>query len=232
MKHLIRASVMTLAVAVSVSAQTPDAAGSWNVRVNAPDGPHDATLTLTKSGEALTGTIKGADGEYKVEGTQKGADVSLSFTYKGNDGPVPITLKGTIAGDGVSGPATLGDSAGDWTGKRPGAASASAASTATSSALDVTGAWAFEVTTPNGSGTPTVTFTQAGEKLTGTYAGQFGEAPIEGTLKNGQISFGIDLTIQDMKLHITYAGTVTKDGMKGTASFGDFGEGAFTAHRK
>jgi hypothetical protein len=221
MKHQIRASVMTLAVAVSVSAQTPDAAGSWNVRVNAPDGPHDATLTLTKSGEALTGTIKGADGEYKVEGTQKGMDVSLSFTYKGNDGPVPITLKGTIAGDAVSGPVTLGDSAG-----------ASAASPATSSALDVTGAWAFEVTTPNGSGTPTVTFTQAGEKLTGTYAGQFGEAPIEGTLKNGQISFGIDLTIQDMKLHITYAGTVTKDGMKGTASFGDFGEGAFTAHRK
>jgi len=229
MKHLVRAWLVILFCAASVAAQAPDAAGSWDVRLNAPDGPHDAALTLTKAGDALSGAIKGPEGEYQVQGTQNGTDVSLSFTYRG-DGPMLITMKGTIKGDAMGGPATFGDSAGDWTGKR--AAAAASAASPTSAATDISGAWAFEVSSPAGTGTPTVTFNLSGEKLSGTYVGQFGEAPIQGTLKDGQISFSIDLTVQDTHLHIVYSGTVSKDGMKGTASFGDFGEGTFTARRK
>jgi hypothetical protein len=35
-----------------------------------------------------------------------------------------------------------------------------------------------------------------------------------------------------MKVHIVYSGTATKDALKGTATFGDLGEGTFTARRK
>jgi len=234
MKHVIRAVLLMLSCAVPAVAQTPDAAGAWDVHLNAPDGPHDATLTLTKSGSGLAGAIKGPEGEYKIEGTQSGADVSLSFTYTA-DTPLVITLKGTIKGDTVSGPATFGDAQGDWSGKRAAASSKTdtpSNGAAGGGALDITGTWAFEVTTPNGTGTPTVTFAQSGEKLSGSYSGQFGEAPIAGTLKGGEISFSIDLTVQETKLHIVYAGTVTKDGMKGTATFGEYGEGGFTARRK
>ena len=42
MKHLVRAWLVILFCAASVAAQAPDAAGSWDVRLNAPDGPHDA----------------------------------------------------------------------------------------------------------------------------------------------------------------------------------------------
>jgi hypothetical protein len=98
--------------------------------------------------------------------------------------------------------------------------------------VDVTGAWAFEVTSAAGTGSPTMTFSQSGEKLTGTYAGQFGEAPLQGTVKGNQITFSIDITVQDMKLRMVYSGTVAGDSIKGTATFGELGEGTFTAARK
>ena len=37
---------------------------------------------------------------------------------------------------------------------------------------NVAGAWAIVVETPNGSGTPSVTFKQDGEKLTGAYSSE------------------------------------------------------------
>ena len=103
---------------------------------------------------------------------------------------------------------------------------------AQSGKTDVTGKWTFNVETGAGSGTPTMTFKQEGEKLTGRYTGQLGEAPLTGTLKGNAIEFSFDISIEGNTVRIIYAGTVEKDSMKGTAKFGDFGEGAFTAKRK
>ena len=83
-----------------------------------------------------------------------------------------------------------------------------------------------------GSGTPTVSLTQSGEKLTGQYAGQLGEAPVEGTIKGAEFSFSFDVTVQDTKVHVVYTGTATKDALKGTVTLGELGEGTFTARRK
>jgi hypothetical protein len=66
-------------------------------------------------------------------------------------------------------------------------------SAAAQSDVNVTGEWAFTVETPQGSGTPTFTFKQDGEKLTGNYKGQFGEAPLTGTVKGGEIKFTIKI---------------------------------------
>src|SRR2546421_2658180 len=46
---------------------------------------------------------------------------------------------------------------------------------------DISGAWEFVVETAQGSGSPSFEFKQDGEKLTGTYSGIFGRAPISGT---------------------------------------------------
>jgi hypothetical protein len=215
------------------SAQAPDASGRWDVQLNAPDGAHKATLTLKKAGEKVTGTIANPGGEIQVEGTQKGADVSVSFIYRGGDNPILITMTGTQKGDSIAGAATFGDSPGDWTGTRTGKAdSAGGSPSAPAAALDISGAWLFEVTSPAGSGTPTITFNQSGETLAGQYVGQLGEAPIQGTLKGAELSFSFDVTVQDTKLHVVYSGTATKDAIKGTATFGELGEGTFTARRK
>ena len=56
-------------------------------------------------------------------------------------------------------------------------------------ATNVTGEWAFTVETDQGGGTPTITFKQDGEKLTGKYAGQLGNADLTGTVKGDAIHF-------------------------------------------
>ncbi len=55
--------------------------------------------------------------------------------------------------------------------------------------VNISGKWFFTVVTPKGSGNPVVTFKQAGEKLTGHYAGSIGEADLTGTLKDGNLTF-------------------------------------------
>jgi hypothetical protein len=220
-----------LAVAPPAAAQSADASGRWDLMFNTPDGPRPATMTLTKDGERLTGTIAGDPGEFKLEGTQKGAEIALSFTLPRSDGPMVIKMTGTQTGDAIKGPVTFGTSGeGDWTGKR--AASNGAGGAAAAGALDVSGDWAFEVAIAGGTGTPSMRFTQSGDKLTGRYTGQLGEAPLAGTVKGDQITFSIDVTVEGNALHIVYSGTATRDSMKGTVSLADFGEGTFTARRK
>jgi D-glucosaminate-6-phosphate ammonia-lyase len=98
-------------------------------------------------------------------------------------------------------------------------------------ATDVTGEWKLTVESPNGTGTPTVTFKQDGETLTGTYKGRFGEAPLKGTVKGNDIKFSLTISPQGQDLQIDYTGTVDGDTMKGKAKFGDLGEGTFTGKK-
>ena len=218
-----------LVVSPSSAVQAPDAAGTWNVVFNAPDGAHKGQLVIKRDGETLSGAVVGEAGQYKLEGQQKGADVSMQFTYTA-DAPVPVTMKGTVKADTMSGSATYGSDQGDWAATRAAAAGAPAA--AAQATPDISGPWVFEVTTAAGSGSPSVTFKQSGEALTGQYSGQLGEAPLQGTLKGSDLTFSFDVSVQDTKLHVVYAGTATKDALKGTVTLGELGEGTFTARRK
>ena len=99
--------------------------------------------------------------------------------------------------------------------------------------VDVTGKWLFNVETGAGSGTPTITFKQDGEKLTGHYTGQLGEADLTGSVKGQDIAFKFDVDAQGTALAITYTGTVDgKDSMKGKVDLGGLGEGTFTAKKQ
>jgi hypothetical protein len=99
--------------------------------------------------------------------------------------------------------------------------------------VDVTGKWGFSVETGAGSGTPTITFKQDGEKLTGHYSGQLGEADLTGSVKGADITFKFDVDAQGTALAITYTGAVdSKDSMKGKVDLGGLGEGTFTAKRQ
>lgn len=110
---------------------------------------------------------------------------------------------------------------------------ATAQSTA-SAKTDVTGEWAFEVQTQMGTGTPHVTFTQDGEKLTGHYSSTaLGEAELAGTVKGDAIEFSLKAEVQGNAFTATYSGTVADSRtMKGKVTFGDLGEGTFTGKRR
>src|SRR6185503_14368184 len=97
---------------------------------------------------------------------------------------------------------------------------------------DVAGAWVMNVETGAGSGSPTFTFKQDGEKLEGDYEGTFGKAKVTGTVKGNYITFGFDADAQGTPMKIEYKGTVDKDTMKGTVKLGELGDGTFTGSRK
>jgi len=97
---------------------------------------------------------------------------------------------------------------------------------------NVTGDWTFNVTTDQGGGTPTITFKQEGEKLTGKYVGQLGAADLTGTVKGNAIQFTFTVDVQGQQAPVTYKGTVEKDTMKGTLDIAGMVNGTFTATKK
>ena len=98
--------------------------------------------------------------------------------------------------------------------------------------VDVTGKWAFNVETSAGAGQPNFTFKQDGEKLTGKYAGQLGNADLTGTVKGSAIHFTFTLDVQGQQAPVTYDGTVEKNTMKGKMDIGGMVNGTFTATKK
>lgn len=99
-------------------------------------------------------------------------------------------------------------------------------------ATNVTGEWAFNVTTDQGGGTPAITFKQDGEKLTGKYVGQLGSADLTGTVKGTAIHFTFTIDVQGQNAPVTYDGTVEKNTMKGKLDIGGMVNGTFTATKK
>ena len=101
-----------------------------------------------------------------------------------------------------------------------------------SQATNVTGVWLFTVTTDQGGGTPTLTFKQDGEKLTGKYEGQLGNADLTGTVKESAITFTFTVDVQGQQAPVTYKGTVEKNTMKGSMDIAGMVNGTFTATKK
>lgn len=98
--------------------------------------------------------------------------------------------------------------------------------------IDITGKWIFDVQTDQGSGSPTFTFKQEGEKLTGTYSGTFGEAVLAGTVKGNAVKFSFKADAQGTPVEITYDGVVEKDTVKGKLDIAGFAQGTFTGKRQ
>jgi hypothetical protein len=100
--------------------------------------------------------------------------------------------------------------------------------------IDVSGKWAFSVTTDAGTGTPTVTLTQKGDSVSGHYSSQLlGERSIKGTVKDNRITFSFSSEVQGQAFTVTYTGTVeSADSMKGTVDLGGASSGTFTAKKQ
>ena len=229
MKHSYLASILlVLFFTVPIVAQSANAAGTWDTTLNSPQGTFNFQLILKQTGDKVTGIVKGQRGELPIEGTATAKEVNLKYTIKFQENDMVITLTGAIDGSSMKGSADFGGMAsGDFSAKR-----AADAGATTPSSTNVTGAWAMQVETPNGPGSPTFTFKQEGEKLSGQYKGVFGEAPVNGTVKDNKIEFSIKVEAQGQAMTVTYSGTIEKDGtMKGTVSLGE-ASGTWTGKRQ
>lgn len=224
--------------AAAQAAQAPAASGNdWEVTITSPQGPNTSTLRYALEGETLKGALVSPRGSLPVQGMLKGSDITVKFTIKFQDNDMPITLTGKVTGDKMGGEADFGGLAqGEWTGQRMAggaAAPAAAASSAPASGgVSVTGNWNVEVETQAGSGSPSFTLKQEGEKLTGHYKGQLGEADLTGTVKGNQIEFSFKLSGGQVEGTIVYAGTTDGTTMKGKVTLAGLGEGTFTGKKQ
>jgi hypothetical protein len=111
---------------------------------------------------------------------------------------------------------------------------AAAGLSAQAKGVNITGKWLFTVETDGGGGTPTITFKQEGEKLTGKYSGQLGENDLTGTVKGSDVKFSFNASAQGQQIDAVYTGTIVdKDSMKGTLALaGGQINGTFTAKRQ
>ena len=90
---------------------------------------------------------------------------------------------------------------------------------------NIEGKWYFTVVTPTVTGNPVFEFKQDGKKLTGTYAGKLGEAPVTGTIKGNNITF--QFTTDPKAGPAIYTGKVDGNKMSGTVDFAGKAKGTF-----
>ena len=100
---------------------------------------------------------------------------------------------------------------------------------ASTEAADISGTWEFEVDIADQQGTPSFTFEQDGEKLTGTYNGQFGEAELKGTIKGKKLEWSFEL---QPGAKAVYKGELDGEKMKGTCDYAGQADGTWTAEKK
>jgi len=94
-------------------------------------------------------------------------------------------------------------------------------------AADVTGTWLMTVETQAGTGNPTFTLKQEGDKVTGHYKGQLGEAPVTGMLKGNELTLNYKVSSDAGSLEVKYVGTVDGNNISGKVSLGELGDGTF-----
>lgn len=93
------------------------------------------------------------------------------------------------------------------------------------------GTWNLKIVSPQGTRTPSMTLTQNGSQLVGTYKGMRGEAPISGTITGNQFTLTVQIVTPDDKLVVQYKGTVDGAAMQGLVVMGRLGEANFTGAR-
>jgi len=225
----VLAAALLIGAALPAYGQDVDPSGTWDLMFSTQQGQVAAQMIVSKQGTAYTGSISSELGQAPIEAAVKGSAVTVGFTMTMSDGgSLGVTMNATVTGDEITGSYDAGASgSGEFTGKR------APKDKKPAEAVDVSGTWLVQVTTPDISATPTVVLKQDGEKLTGEYqSAQYGKFPLEGTVKDGKIEFGFTMNIEGNSISAAFSGTAEKDSLKGNVSYGDFAQGTFTATRQ
>ena len=223
------AAVLFAGGTLPVFAQDVDPTGTWDLMFSTQQGAIGAQMIISKDGTAYGGSISSELGQAPIQAAVKGNAVTVGFAMTtGGGDQLAVTMNATITGDEIKGSYDAGGSgSGEFTGKR------TPKDKKPAEAVDVTGTWIVQVTTPDISASPTVVLKQEGEKLTGEYQStQYGSFPIEGTIKDGKIEFGFTMNIEGNSVATSFSGTAEKDSLKGNVAYGDFAQGTFTATKK
>lgn len=99
---------------------------------------------------------------------------------------------------------------------------------------DLSGSWQFAVNTDNGLTNPTMTLSQEGSTLTGSYSSEaLGESDVRGNVDGNDVTITFTASLQGQSIPVVYRGTIGEDGtLSGTLDIADgMLTGTFTATR-
>ncbi len=97
----------------------PDLTGNWVLTTESPMGAQDSDMTVTQTGQALTGKLSSQMGTVDYTGTIDGNDVSFGFTMSVQGADLQLDYSGTVEGDTMKGKAVFGSfGEGTFTAKR------------------------------------------------------------------------------------------------------------------
>ena len=115
-KVFLAAFALVLTVSAGAFAQA-SVAGAWDLAINGPEGPINATATLKQDGENVTGSIDTPQGAAEMKGTYKGKTLNMSFSIQTPNGPLDIKVNGEVDGASMKGVIDFGMGMADFTAK-------------------------------------------------------------------------------------------------------------------
>jgi hypothetical protein len=95
----------------------------------------------------------------------------------------------------------------------------------------VAGGWTLIINGPQGAIDSDVTFTQDGDKVTGTMSGPQGESAVSGTMAGSTLTLAFNVVTPNGPIDIKMTAEVAGADMKGTLDFG-MGTADFTGKKK
>ena len=109
--------VIGLLLSTGAYAQT-SVAGAWDLAINGPEGPINATATLKQDGDNVTGSIDTPQGPAELKGTLKGKTLNVAFALQTPQGPLDIKVNGEVDGASMKGVIDFGMGMADFTAKK------------------------------------------------------------------------------------------------------------------
>lgn len=103
---------------------------------------------------------------------------------------------------------------------------------ALANAADLSGTWVLTVESPQGTSNPTMTLTQDGQNVSGTYSGSLGSSDISGTVDGDTFKLVANLSMQGQEIPLTYTGTQKGDNMSGSLDLAGMGGADFEGSRR
>ncbi len=99
--------------------------------------------------------------------------------------------------------------------------------------VDILGEWDLTTSSPVGETTNTVEFRKEGDTVKAFAKGAQGERPYDSTLLDGdKLTLVLTIDYEGQPMTITYSGTVKEASINGSADFGGFALGSFSAAKK
>src|SRR5262245_51557898 len=120
MNRTLTLFMLTVFVAMTTAfAQEASVKGKWDASIDTAQGPTPVTLTFSVEGDKVTGTLGSSRGDMVVTGTISGTDITFGGTFEVNGQSIPISFKGKVEGDSMSGQVDFGGmGGGGWSAKR------------------------------------------------------------------------------------------------------------------